>query len=617
MAWLLGVAVVVAVLGARRRGWRSSLLRQAVAWLPALPLAIPGLLGLLGEGMPAAYRPAALALVGLLELALLLPERKRADGGRKAVGWQVAAWLAGVVAAPLALIVVAVRHYTLWSYPTLGGPDEGLLYYAAQRLAEGGVLYRDVAYPTGSGLPTVLSLVYHLTGPSVPVGKWVLAVVQVAGVLATYGLVRKLAGWPVAVVVALAVLPLSIPAGLTFALLSVSAAFMQGWRREPAWGLAGLLGGLAVLFDPVLGLTAILALVLMVGVRQLGLVRRRLAGRVDLAVSWQTLTSYVGMLALVTLPAAMILRLNGGWAAMWADLTSHPWGAISPQPLPTVSLLPLVEGGTGWAGVLAASARLDTASVTLLGLLAGGLLLWRLLTRQWTEDDFLALTFLFTAGLLTTRLVAVESYLPAVYLLAAYLAGWSLGPLGRAFTRHGGARYLLRAEGAALLLVLAAWPLAHRLAGERTSWSRPAAKPMSVVGLGTLTGDLEVPAAEARVGRSVARAVWSVTRRNDRILVVGNDPLLYFLADRAGAGRFAALPPTAMTEEVQRNLAQQVAKGRAKAVVVDTKMPPEAISALQPALRQQRMQPLGRYGPYQVLAPAEAARNRPPAPPGA
>jgi len=601
LIWVLAVSAVTTLVVARRRGWKLALVRQAAAWLPAAPLAVPGLLAALGQGMVDLYRLLALGVILWCQAAMLSPGGKAAPPGQ-ITRLDTIRWLLGAVAAPLVLGMLSVRHYLLFRYPGLGTPDDSLLFYAAKRLSEGGVLYRDVHYPSGPGLPYLLALLYRLAGPSLPLGKWLLALCQVAGVWAAYGLGQMVTSTPVAFLVALLVLVLPMPLGLTLAMLAIASAFARGWRREAAWGLAGLLNGLALLCDPALGLAAVYALVLMVGVRQLGAVRRRLGGPgVDLGLDWPTLRWYVGLLLVVLLSAATALRTSGAWGFMLADWRAHPWGTLEPATISTVAVLPLLGQPASWAGVLAASARLDTISAMLFGLVTTAILLVRLSARQWREQDFLTLTLLIAAGVLTLRPVPGAGFLAPIYLLGGYLVGWAAGNLWQALLQGGRVRALLRAQVAALVLVVATWPLLYRCCGGQTAWSRPAPQELRPLHLGSLTGGLQAPAAEADAVRALAHRVQQETHYRDRILVLPCAPALYFVIHRTAATRLAAPAPWDLDQAAVASLRRAVASGSAKALVIDTQGPGDSLQALEPlpALTG-RLAPAGQFGRYQL-----------------
>ena len=615
MVWVLALSILATVVAARRSGWGPAVGRQAVAWLPALPLVVPGVLAWLGPGFPSLYRTLALLLVAFCQLALLFPERKAVPGSRRVVLVNVG-WLLGAAVAPTVLAVLAFRHYLLFRYPGLGTPDDGLLFYAAKRLAEGGGLYRDVQYPSGAGMPVLLSLLYRLAGPSLPLGKGFLAVFAAFGAVATYLLGRKVTSSLVAFLAALATLSLPLPAGLSFALLAVAAAFMERWRRDVAWGVAGLLSGMAVIFDPLMGLLGAYALVVMLGVRQVAPVRLRVAPGLDLGLDWQTLTWYLAALALVLLPAACVLRyLPGTWSWMLADLRAHPWGSLQSTEIAATPLLPLVPGTGGWAGWQAAAERLVSVSGMVFCLLAGLVLLVRLAARQWREREFLVLTLVFMAGALTLRPVPGHGYLAPVYLLGAYVVGWAASALGKVLTGSTRPGSLVWAQVSGLILVAALWPLSWRFAGERAAWATPSPVEMSLVGVGTLSGGLQAPPAEANPAREVARRVQQVTRPGDPVLVLPCAPVLYFLCHRPAATRLAAPSPQDLDPPTVKELRRLVITGKVRALVLDVEeMGKTQWQLASLAGATGRMKLVGKYDRYRVWIPLSPLR--PPLLPG-
>jgi len=613
--WLFAAAVGVTVVVARRRGPRGALARQVVAWLPALPLLLP-FPGWLGAGFPQVYGPVALVVIGSFQVAMLLPERKVIRGKRGWPAGETALWLLAVLAAPVALAVLTGMHFAAWRYPGLGSPDESLLFLAAKRINEGAALYRDLEYPTGPGLAYLLAVLFRIAGPSLQTGKWLLGTWAVLGVWATYLLGRKVAPAPLAFLAAVACIPLPLPAGLTLAMLAVACVFREGWRREISWGVAGLLTGLAVACDPLMGALAAYALVVMAGVRRVGLVQRRVGGRgVDLGIGWRTIARYLGAMVVGTLPGALLVRVSGAWGWMVRDIAAHPWGALDPGMLLTIPVLPLVPAGGGWPAVLEASGRLGSIAAMLLGLAAGGVLLVRLLLRQWTERDFLAVTLVFMAGALTMRPFGV-GYLAPVYLLAAFVAGWGVGLLARPFTGGARPRHLLGASCGLGALVLAAWPVAARVSsGEGGAFSRPGPAIMAPIALGSRSGNVRAPRREAEALHDLALAIQRLTPSGGGLVIVPGSPGICLLANRPSATRLAAVRLTDLEGARLQEILAPLRQGKAAALVLDAEMDragrerAQAVWALAA-----KMQAAGQYGRYRLwLVRAGPGNTRGPA----
>jgi len=508
----------------------------------------------------------------------------------------------------LVIVVVSTAFEALFVAHGLNPLDEGWPLYAAMRMHEGGVLYRDVffVFPPGHLLPAWLA--YEVAPPGVVLARSFYAAFNVALCVALYALGRRLMP-PLAALLAALLLAVGAPHshaahylfGYRYLFFSVAAlwCFSERLRRDDARWMcaAGALAGLALLFR----LTPAIAVAAGIGAGVLA--SSRSASR-----WWGDAWRFAAGLAALVVPVAAWFATEASWAALWNEVVVRPIEMTAQQSLP---LPPL-----GWParhdrwGLRELFVNLQFRLYALLFAsyaFSFGVRWLRALRAGRTCGSPLWVAVVVWGGVYFMRAFGradeahLDSTLPAACLLLAHV--WSLvlrGPLAR--LRENRAEVAVAFVGALSLWVfLTNADLFARYPSVRGHI------PVEVLGGRTaVTADNRYRAFDALV-----RTLRAESAEGDSVLDLSASSLLHVVSGRTGpGGRDIVMPGTFDTpESVQRFLARLEA--RPPALVIAPRWdfderPERALAHYAPALDawvRARYRPFRVVGDFVVLRP--------------
>ena len=438
------------------------------------------------------------------------------------------------MASPRTYAVLAALGALISGFSLLRGVDpfdEGLMLQAASRIVDGELPYRDFLYPYGPGQPFLLAGLQELFGPSLVVWRIVRLLVDVAVPLVVFGLARRQAPLPLALLAWLVAAtamaqPLSanpFPLALLFALLAVACATSRtesGWRLV---ALAGLLTGLAAAWRLDFGAYAAAACLAAI------VLRPRDQGPLRLTVAYGG--ALAGAVLLVYGPFFAAAGAGDAWESLVAkSLREREWWTL-PFPLsydggfslwPPGDLLRDAKDVLGYyvplilvvgTGVIAAAT-------------AARALRERIPPWRWAAWAVLALGFLQYLRSRTDPFHETPLIVALAIALAA-CAGWAL------MLAPGTGRRLALGASVGVLALLAAAGSANRLSAlfdppELASLDLPQADGVRAAPdeAGALPGAVQLVQALVPPGEPI----HMVTRRSD-LVRIGN-PLFPFLARR-------------------------------------------------------------------------------------
>ena len=421
--------------------------------------------------------------------------------------------------------------------------DEGIAAVGAMRVLGGDLPYRDfwTVYPPGQFY--LLALVYRLVGPSLLAGRLVDALFRVLAELAVFVAVRRLAGTRPAVVAWLgAVLLLGSLHHFTYPVFPALGLALTALAARDRPVQAGLLVGLAALFRIELALAAAGGIGL-----PMVTMRTDLRCRLRAAGSFACAALAPGVLALALLLTAVPV------ADLWDQLIVFPF-----TQLPAYRWLPYP--GMADPGPLAG---MTTPVAQLFG--------------RWVP-----FYFPLAAVVASTVALARQRALLPFLVFGALTFGQELG---RADRVHTAATTAAAVVVLAVLLRRAPWPLLLVLALLPSSYELSLALPklpyapallapcFSYVERARCVG---VPADEVAAVQTVransppGEPIFVGLARSDVAYI--NDLLLYFLADRTPATKYAELHPgVATTAAVQQAIVDELdRKGVRLVVTVDS-----------------------------------------------
>jgi len=615
-------AVLALVPLARKLGWRQALLVSAPAEAPFLLLfasLVPGI-ERAGAALPTLVGIAwALWALNAVAVALWTWLGRLPQPGRAAQAPRPDVWvrLRGGLDAllPFALAAVALRIHVMDLPLGLGTLDQRTLAYAAERVAQGQVLYRDVFAPLAPGPVYLVAGLFAVVAPTLLVAKALQTGAAVVLAVAAYAAARQFTTPLFALAAALLAVAVGPPSlGLALALLAVACAFRSAWSRETAWSLAGVLTGLGALFDPLAAALTAAALLIVILLRQPRVVRARMtAPGVDMSLGWNSAVRYV----LVALAPVVVVAGYFVWAHALPDL----WRGVVAKYGATPSWLPRAEGvkleAASWSGLMATagSARALLAPVVLLlGLLRAA---HGFVRRRWGEADMVILAvvllgaFLLAAG----RTVGAEpATLPAL-LIGAHILAWAWQGVARVLGGESRRLALVRLDGYALgglaLIVLGAGMAGPSLGYLREQYARSKAgegEYREVADVPRAAG-ITLPYAQAAMMEKILEAVAARTPALQPVLCLPDCPEIYFLSDRDGPTRFI-MAGEFITPADDAEIAAAIT-GAPPALVIEGEGALDRARLAQTAsLIQARYRPQGEVGPYTLLAPAEQPRRR-------
>ncbi len=430
--------------------------------------------------------------------------------------------LAALLLATAALAFAALRA------PYLSLPlerDEGEYAYIAQRMLAGDWPYRDAFDQKPPGIFLAYAAAFALVGQTVEVVHGLLGAWTAAALLLLFALVRRLEGSLAAACAALAFAVASIDARLggtaanTESFLALPALgsllfllrALEGGGLRPWWA-CGALGAAACWFKPVAAANLVFVAVFAaaaIGSRQRGSFR----------LSPELARAGLGLglgAASVCVPLGLVLAAGGAWDEFLDAVVVHNWRyarSLSPaQGLHNLRVV-LTQQAPGQA-LLWALALLALAHPRLC----------RARTRWLLGGSWLAALAAASAGLYFRP----HYFLQALPFLCA-LAGAASGALLRralAARSPWSARAAALAVAAALLAPVATVHRGHRAAGSPDAIAR------RLYGLN--------PFPESR---RIADHVRERSAPDERVLVVGSEPQILFLAARRSATRYIFFYP--------------------------------------------------------------------------
>jgi hypothetical protein len=349
------------------------------------------------------------------------------------------------------LLVAGLALAYLLAYPlAIGKADESHLLYAAKRVLQGEVLYRDV-FETITPLSFYLfAAVYRIAGTTLLAARVTMAVIEAVGCALLFHLVRRVAGVPEAVLVALLFVSVCIPAwqyasphwistvlGLLLATVTLSHASVASSRVRSM--VAGMLAGVAVCVQQQRGVFlaawlplafAVLARSAARGERWRAFVSQTAWGAAGGAV---VVLAVIGHAAWMSSPAAVIDALYRFAAKYYpADFRQIPWATALPltQPWSATTWITLLRVSPLFLvgeGLLLARARatpdrrdLERACLWLLAALMA--------LSIWYLPDFIHVSFV-----LPFLMIPGASVLHALRSAAL----WERFPLGRRIVTAG------------------------------------------------------------------------------------------------------------------------------------------------------------------------------------
>jgi hypothetical protein len=534
-------APTVAALKWAGRSWGAAVTDDALTYSPALLLwldpvaplnAVPG--GALFWSVVAATGAAKVALVAE-------PVRRRIMGSRKPAGagaiaaCALSVSAAGRVIAPFVLLGLAAQSQIIHLHYALPTPEAGLLAHAGQLILSGGVLYRDLRSVFPPAGPYLHAGMFAALGSSLVVGNIAQSVGPILLPLAAYYVGQRFMPAGIAfLAAALAALSGAGSLAVFVALCAIGAGLATSGDRRANWVLAGVLGAIAVAMDVAVGLSAAVALALMLVVRQRTFVMRRVgAAGADMSLGGWALAPFALGLALVWAPILVYFASRGGLGVMSADLVAGARGDI----------FRLLRPWPGDAVVWIAAAIYALTSVRLVVQLAA---------RRLEEAHFVVLAVIGMGAVLWAWAFAVrDAYhlalsAPAEYLLGASVLGWAAKATAQSLVGWPAADRLraVRAWAATLVLI--------GMVGTWGNWGGLAASSMrQIAHFGTRTamparwqqltaapGDgAYLPARRARAVDRLVAYIQRHTLPNEPIFFAPDSPALYLLAERPSATR--------------------------------------------------------------------------------
>jgi hypothetical protein len=444
----------------------------------------------------------------------------------------------------LSLVVVSATYESLFVHHGIAWLfDEGWPLYAAKRLHEGGVLYRDTffLFPPGHLAPAWIA--YALDPPGIVLARILYAAFDVTLCVALYLLGRRLMPPSFALLGAL-LLALAAPrshlAHLLFgyrylvwsalSLLAFAARLRSGDRRFTI--AAGLAAGVALCFR----LTPAFAVSCALGIAAMAADRRFRSWLRD----W---SGFALGLLVVAAPVAAWLTHSVGFETLWRELVVRIMGLQALQSVP----IPEFAFPTSWDRKLIYRSFVPVQywMFTLLycGYAAVLAIQWaRCVSQRRPYPHALLLAVTIWGGTYFLRTLGrsdehhLASAIPPACLLLAHLASLSLRAARLRLSLPG--RWRSAAEATICLTILGAWVF---LQGSDLYFDTQA---RGIYRLESLDDSVFI-SSEQKAQRLdwTIRAIRHSTQPDDTILDLTNAPLLHVVTGRNGPGYFDVVTP--------------------------------------------------------------------------
>jgi len=514
------------------------------------------------------------------------------------------------------LLFLSANYESLFLFRGINRLDESWQLYAAMRMHDGGVLYRDVLWVFPPAHVWTAWFAWWLDPPGLVFARAVYGAFCVALTGASYFLARRLMAEPFAFLAALLV-AFAAPRGHLYQLLFgfrylvIPVLALLAFDRRlrgggPGWMWAsGALMGVAVTFrlTPAFSASCGVAVALLLSHRR-----------------WQDWLGeglrFAGGLLAAVAPTLVWFQLSVGLGRVFHEVLIHPLAMLQPLPLPVLA------GPKAWTrdGVTEAFVSFQFRAIWVF-YAAYGVGLGVAWLRAWRAREP------FRHGLLTAVVVFgvvffirstgrsdephLDSVIPPACIVFAHALSLGFGRLWPAAPEAGRRRFL----AACLLSAVTFGVWAFLLQSDKEFWSPVAMRPLA-----SLDGRIATaPFEESHALDRTVELILEWTEPGETILNLSPTPLFHVLTGREGPGWFDLIMPGIFVDETDERWFLERLRADPPAAVVWPKrlfddMPERAVTAVAPLVtewvRSHYLRAPGQQDVYIVLVRRDRLAER-------
>ncbi|MCJ7630821.1 glycosyltransferase family 39 protein, partial [Candidatus Bathyarchaeota archaeon] len=451
----------------------------------------------------------------------------------------------------------------LYSLPLLGVPmnlmDEGWTLLASQMILRGSIIYRDLFIHYTPGTFYVLAFVFQLLGQTVYASRILMLVFNISSILILYGIARRLCSIPYSILACLLhvtyVFPIQISPTWLALTWSFAAIFLfTKYVKIRRWHIlfsSGFLTGLTTMFKQNIGAYVFSTILTFLIIELIVSILNRKpftsgALRRLISVYVRNFLIIVIGICISVFPVVLYFYFNHSVSQFMYDnifWLSKQLGASLFPPLPSRAM-----GITGMLFYL---------SIVILSIAVLRLLFKYIRSRE--INDFFLLYALFCLFML----LHVYPRYDLPHLVPALgpsfvLGSYHLQCLSGFGKREGRPlKILVRSGSLALIAIIVCFAIAPAALGS-----------IGRTGVFYQEQSLRnVTSSEDRVVYDVVDYIKSHAGVDERILVVPNSPMIYFLTGRAPPTEHALLHQWILTPEIESDISKAVESGKVKYVI--------------------------------------------------
>ncbi len=447
--------------------------------------------------------------------------------------------------------------------------DEGSILSAAQRIARGDILYKNIPVVYAPGRYMLLAGLFKIFGQNILVERLMWGTAQLVGVIFLYPLSKKLMPSFFAFLACiLYIFANGFPHKVFYTALSIptiSLLFIYLDRGKCKWLiLSGVFAGLNLFFMQDTGIFMLALGICAIFLRQIHTYRR-----INLEGMIRELLIFFAPVAAVILPVVFYFYYHNAlgdlvyWCFLWAVGAEVQYGKIFPKPF-----FNFISSGINWNSIHTYLAQQFYYYIPIIIILIVFFVIFRRLIRKTWDKETSYLLIIFAWGILSLpKWILVPFYLYSlISLLPTYIMGCYLLSLiyGKAEAMAVNRGYDNKAIKIVIVASLSVFPLFHIYHLIMFMNIQKPQQPLKLLNI--KVAPVYVAQSDANIIEGLVSYIDTHTKKND-IIYSTTMPGIYFITQRPNVMNYEYLAPLVLkSSEDEKKLVSNV-RDKAKYIV--------------------------------------------------